>query len=582
MNNQSNQFDLQKRLIIAVLLSFGIMYVFSPPRRQRQASTVTTETKRSQPEAKPALQATDWSAPATSVPAKRPPAQGEQDIPEQEVVLEDDDRRITLSNYGAVIHSIVLKQYRADRSPESPSLELIGRKELQSMSVVLTVGNEVIPHNAPYRVVQASGESVDFERMEPSGLVVHRRYRLNTDFLIEHTLAVTTSRKGAIPAMIQARLALESLASREETKGIKIYQNVWQAESLVDGSVSRFDADHLKKGSEDRNGSIQWVGVGNKHFTLTYLPPADEAMTVKSRRREAINGSAVVRNEIIFPLTLKDGSFSLTGYLFAGPKELSKLRATDQVVGRRMRLAEAVDFGWFAIISVALLAILNTIHLLVGNYGVAILLLTLLIKVLFYPLTKKSFRSMKLMQQIQPLINDLKEKHKDNPQALQKAQMELFQRKGILQAQLSGCLPQLLQFPVYIALFYLLNNAVELRQQPFALWISDLSAAETIGHFPAVIPFIGGWPFGVMPLLYGVLMLVQTKTNPQTSLQPEQARMMMLMPLFFTVFFFIMPSGLVLYFLANTVVTVIQQYQVRHELSFVGLIRHHMKRRPAG
>jgi YidC/Oxa1 family membrane protein insertase len=194
------------------------------------------------------------------------------------------------------------------------------------------------------------------------------------------------------------------------------------------------------------------------------------------------------------------------------------------------------------------------VHRGVPNYGLVIILLSALTKVLFWPLTQKSFKSMRDMQKLQPKLAALKEKYKDDAQRLNKAMMELYREHGV--NPVGGCLPMLLQMPVFISLFNVLSKTIELRRAGFVWWINDLSAPDVVARLPFSLPFIGN-AVSVLPILMGIAMFLQQKMS---TTDPKQAAMTYLLPVVFTVMFFRFPSGLVLYWLVNNVLTIGHQY----------------------
>jgi YidC/Oxa1 family membrane protein insertase len=191
---------------------------------------------------------------------------------------------------------------------------------------------------------------------------------------------------------------------------------------------------------------------------------------------------------------------------------------------------------------------LNFFHRYAHNYGVAIILVTVVVKILFYPLTHKSMKSMTAMQRLQPQMKTIREKYRKDPQAMNKEMMALYKKHGV--NPMGGCLPILFQIPVFWALYKVLAMAIELRQAPFVLWITDLSVAD---------------PWKVTPILMGVSMFAQQKMTP-TATDPRQAQMMLFLPVVFTFFFLNFPSGLVLYWLTNNLLTIAQQYFIRRRL----------------
>lgn len=240
-------------------------------------------------------------------------------------------------------------------------------------------------------------------------------------------------------------------------------------------------------------------------------------------------------------------------HFFGGPKELERLRDLGQ------NLEQLVDLGWFDFLARPALYLMKFLYKFTGNYGVVILLITLLQKVAFLPLTQKSLKSMQAMQMLQPKVAAIRERHKNNRQKMNQETMELYKWHGV--NPLGGCLPMLVQIPIFIALYNALSSSVELWRAPFILWIDDLSAPDTLFVLPFAIPFLGeGFPFRILPLLMGASMFIQQKMTP-TAGDPRQAQMMLYtMPTLFTFLFWGFPSGLVLYWLGSNVLQIAHQY----------------------
>jgi YidC/Oxa1 family membrane protein insertase len=239
-------------------------------------------------------------------------------------------------------------------------------------------------------------------------------------------------------------------------------------------------------------------------------------------------------------ITLNPGEvFTLPYKLYYGPKDLDILKAQGN------QLEKVIDLGWFTVVAKPLLYALKFLYGYVHNYGIAIIIITVIIKMLFYPLTYKSYKSMKDMQKIQPKMALLKEKYKNDKDAMNKAVMELYKTNKV--NPLGGCLPMLVQFPIFVALYRALMTSIELRHAPFMFWIHDLAAKD---------------PYYVTPIVMGATMFIQQKMTPTTSMDPTQAKMMMALPLVFTVMFINMPSGLVLYWLVNNLLTIAQQMYI--------------------
>lgn len=303
-----------------------------------------------------------------------------------------------------------------------------------------------------------------------------------------------------------------------------------KVKKLDNGQVRQFaiygnDVKHITVDSnKDGDGNFKWVGVDfNYHL-----------FAVVFKDKIAAKYKSVESGQLFFelPNATQDLTFD---FVFTK-------KNYDTLIGLGDNLHLAVDFGFFAVLAVPILRGLQFIYKYIPNYGVAIILLTILIRLITFPLQYKSFKSMKKMQQIQPELQKIKDKYKDEPQKMQKETMELFKKAGA--NPLSGCLPLLLQMPFFFAIYRVLYSAVELVGAPFYGWIHDLSIHD---------------PFYVLPVLMGVSMLAQQKLTPQTSVDPTQQKIMLLMPVIFAFIMKSLPAGLVLYIFVSTVVGILQQ-----------------------
>ncbi len=290
--------------------------------------------------------------------------------------------------------------------------------------------------------------------------------------------------------------------------------------------------------SRDLNRSINggWAAMIQHYFVGAWVPPQDESSNFYSkspRDNRYILGMVGENSQVA-----AGESAVFSSQLFVGPKLQDQMRE----VAEGLHLT--VDYGFLTIISAPLFWLLSHIYALVGNWGWAIILLTVMIKLVFYKLSETSYKSMAHMRKVQPKLKELKERYGDDKQKLNEAMMKMYKEEKI--NPLSGCLPILVQIPVFIALYWMLLESVEMRQAPFMLWIQDLSSPD---------------PFFVLPILMGVTMLIQHKLNP-TPLDPIQARVMMILPIAFTFFFIFFPAGLVLYWVVNNVLSIAQQYYI--------------------
>lgn len=319
------------------------------------------------------------------------------------------------------------------------------------------------------------------------------------------------------------------------------------------------DEYHRKKpGDFDENysGMVHWAALQNRYFTMVMMPVAPSGGDAHAEGRRA---EEFMTASIELPVSEKGGRVEETIRLYFGPLDFEILRAMD------LGLEKNVEMGFklFRPVSAVVLWCLVKLYKIIPNYGVVIILLSIFTKVLFYRLSHKSFKSMRDLQALQPKIQALKEKYGDDRQKLSQATMKLYKEAGV--NPLGGCLPMLLQMPVFIALFNVLRNTIEVRQAPFVGWITDLSQQDVLFTMPFSLPFLGN-AFSVLPLVMGVGMLLQSKiggglAGPSSSATQPKAFVYM-MPILFTGLFYHMPSGLVLYWIVNTVLSVAQQWYI--------------------
>ncbi len=293
--------------------------------------------------------------------------------------------------------------------------------------------------------------------------------------------------------------------------------------------------DLISDGPYDLRVAGGWVATIQHHFLIAIIPPAESQNAFRiAQQGELIVASTIGTEARVAP----GGEVTFETTLFVGPKLQSQL----EDVSRGLKLT--VDYGWLTILSQPLFWLLSKVHTLVQNWGVAIIFVTILIKLAFYKLTQASGRSMAKMRTIQPRMKALQERYKDDRQQLSQAMMELYKREKVNPA--AGCLPILIQMPFFLAFYWVLLESVEMRQAPFALWITDLSSRD---------------PYFILPLIMGAAMLLQTKLNPAPA-DPVQAKVMQIMPIVFTGFFAFFPSGLVLYWVTNTILSIAQQWRI--------------------
>lgn len=299
-----------------------------------------------------------------------------------------------------------------------------------------------------------------------------------------------------------------------------------------------------------KNGNDGWIGMLQHYFLSAWLPKQGAPREFYTRQ---VPQGLYAAGVIIPAGTLAPGaSTTLAMPLYAGPQEQEKLAALAP------GLDLAVDYGWLTVIAAPLFWVLQWIHGWTGNWGVAIIILTIFIKLGFYPLSEASYRSMAKMRIVAPKLQRLKDQYGNDRQRMQQAMMELYKTEKI--NPLGGCLPIVVQIPVFIALYWVLLGSVEIRQAPFALWVTDLSAPDRLFNDLFNSSFFGN-SIGLLPILMGATMIIQTRLNPVPP-DPVQAKIMKIMPIAFSIFFFFFPAGLVLYWLVNNILSIAQQWHI--------------------
>jgi YidC/Oxa1 family membrane protein insertase len=322
---------------------------------------------------------------------------------------------------------------------------------------------------------------------------------------------------------------------------------------LLNDKLEQIKSKKMKKEDKNFSGRIGWMAYEIDYFLSAIIPEGQKEGNFLGR----LLPSGMIEAEYTAPPTtlrpLDRVSYNFNLYL--GPKDLDILKKRDD------RLDLAINYGFFNIIAKPLHLALRFFDRYVRNYGISIIILTIIIKIIFWPLTHKSYKSMKEMQKLQPIMAKIREKYKNNKEQMQKELMGLYKTYKV--NPMGGCLPMVIQIPVFFALYRILGTSIELRHAPFFLWINDLSAPDRLFHFPFSIPFMSP-PYGipVLTLLMGASMFIQQKMTP-TAGDPAQAKVMMFLPIIFTVMFVNFPSGLVLYWLTNNILSICQQYSIK-------------------
>ncbi len=526
--------------ILVVLIFFGYQYFLprpeEPPSRAKEAATTL-----------PAKSATPQQAVAP-FPLAAPQGRAAQTrVPEREVVVETETVRAIFTTRGGVLKSWRVKRYTlADgqavdlvalsTGPLGPLFAWSGRLE-EAAPPDFDVDKEHLDLRSP-----AETGSIVFSSRGGGPLQLTKRLTFKGDsYLVE--IQLLWKNTGQKPLTIAPEIAwgpgFHDSPDKQQAR-------LLPPTSWVDGRRVTDDVEKLQ-GVSTHSGAVSWTALQDQYFAAALMPAAGKG--AEATVRKGPSGRPLValaaRAQTIQPAREVSERFAL----YAGPKELDRLKAAGP------DLEKLLDLGWFDILARPALYLLRFLHRFSGNYGAAIILVSLLQKVVFHPLTAKSLRSMQAMQALQPKLAALQERYKNNPQKKQQETMELYKKHGV--NPMGGCLPMLLQIPIFIALYNALSSSVEMWRARF-LWIKDLSQPDAL--FTIDIWGLKSYPFNLLALLMGASMFLQQKMTP-TAGDPRQAKMMLyLMPTMFTFMFWSFPSGLVLYWLVNNMLQIGQQY----------------------
>jgi YidC/Oxa1 family membrane protein insertase len=446
--------------------------------------------------------------------------------------------KVTLSDLGGGISSIELKKYKASVKGDK-NKEII--EDIKPYTYIPKVFQQLTKNGStddstyfkPDRetlVVNDKPETLTLTGTMGNGSKIKKIYTFNPD---NYTIDLNIEMEPSDSKDIYYDFAL--ISDKKENsyvfKGPFVYDKKLQQIEKIEKSM-------------EFNKNYAYAGFDEGFFAFIWMPVSDSKPTLTILKTD--NNIPVMR--------LYSDKGSISGKLYFGPKESKTLQSLN------VKAEKIIDFGWFDIIAKPLILGLNYSNRITRNYGIDIILLTILIKLIFHPLSVKSYRSMKKMQELQPLIKQLKEKYPNDKQKLNQEMMGMYKTRGI--NPMGGCLPMIIQIPVFFALYKGLSGAIELRHAPFMFWINDLSAPEDLFSFT-----VAGYtlPIRILPLIMGITQVIQQKMTP-TSVDPLQEKMMLFMPIFFTFLFWGFPSGLVLYWLINNVISIGQQFYINKQV----------------
>lgn len=523
-----------KNTLIALMLMLAVWFGFSffmtpPPPSTETVQQESSATQKSQ------LSDVISSEPSLVLPIESQVISSAEVAPVREIVVENDLYRAVFSSRGATLISFVTKAYYEKNEPDARQVSLVEGNPTLASSGMEGLGfseDQLFYLDSSSDNLSLSGEEegqIRFFHQRADGLRIEKIYSFSGSkypFQLQFVIVNTSPQ----PVRGRSSLSLATPWSKDSKPDSLTFVG---PVTFVDDDIETDDPKDLLKEPRQYTGGVKWSAFESKYFIQAVVPLTDAVARV-----QVDQVSGIVRN--IFESTAIDlpvgQTFRQDFLLYFGPRDIDILTEVNY------DLARAIDFGIFTLIARPLLHVLKFFYSFVGNYGVSIILLTVIIKLLFWPLTHKSYASMKDMQKLQPEMQKIREKFKNDRERQNRELMELYKTHRV--NPLGGCLPMVVQIPVFFALYKVLMGAIELRQAPFALWISDLSLKD---------------PYYVTPLIMGATMFIQQKLTPST-MDPTQAKIFMLMPIVFTFLFLNFPSGLVLYWLVNNLLTILQQY----------------------
>lgn len=465
-------------------------------------------------------------------------------IPVREIKVENDLYIAVFSTSGGRLQSLQLKNYRKEAVKDSPFQAVVEARSPKEASL-RTTGTDGLAIGADARyLVDYEGEKLalsgaDSEKLVfrlplESGLVVEKIFSFTGDgYAVDLDIRVSNISNSTVSGNFNLGLVQpwdDSMA--DET------QSFVGPSLLVGDKVQRIAVKDIKSGSKIFGKDTLWGGFQTAYFFSGVIPvEGSSEKTQISFENNSVNTQFETPYVNLLPGQVSDFKFTI----YNGPNDFDIL----QGIGNQ--LERIIDFGFFAILAKPLFHILKFFHSFVNNFGVSIVLLTVIIKLAFWPLTQKSYASMKSMQKLQPEMAKIKEKYKNDRDRMNREMMEFYKNNKV--NPLGGCLPMVVQIPVFFALYQVLLHSIDLRHAHFFLWLTDLSAKD---------------PYYITPIIMGGTMFLQQKMTP-TNVDPMQAKIFMAMPLIFTVMFLNFPCGLVIYWLTNNILTILQQYLINRK-----------------
>ncbi len=523
-----------RRLILFVIFSFSTLMLWDAWQRQHTPPAVASQAATGLPAA--AGQPATQQAANASINGAYALAKAER------IKVETDLYSAEIDTAGGDLRKLTLKKHRADDDKKRSYVLL--NDAANPMTYVAQsgfVGDNMPSHKTVYTTTSTSYTMTDGQaQLEvrlnalSNGVSVDKVYIFKRgNYAIDVNFDVRNGGTTSLNPTVYYQIVHDNQSNQGSMLMPKFTGGVYYTEA---DKFKKVSFSHMADKDLSVNSKDGWVGLLQLYFVSSWIPTKDIAREYYSTKLNE-NLFAIGAKSALKEIPVGTNSV-IPARLYSGPQTQKDLLATAP------GLEYTVDYGWLTVIAKPLFWVLSQIHDLVHNWGVAIILLTVLLKLLFYPLSAASYRSMAHMREVAPKLQAMKEKFGDDKPKMQQAMIELYRTEKI--NPMGGCLPILVQIPVFIALYWTILGSIELRNAPFFGWITDLSAID---------------PWYILPVLMGATMIIQTKLNPVPT-DPIQAKVMKIMPVVFSVFFFFFPAGLVLYWLVNNILSIAQQWHI--------------------
>jgi YidC/Oxa1 family membrane protein insertase len=564
------QRNLVLTIVLSLLILLGFQYFYERPRLAQQQALQQQAAQEAE-KAKPtptARNKAEPGAPSVEAPAEKA-VEGERDratVIQEGARVKIDTPRVSgsINLTGARLDDYTLKTYHETVDPKSPDVTLLnplGTADAYYAEFGWTSADKsvAVPGQETHWVadhpVLTQDQPVSLTWDNGAGLRFVRQFSIDDNFMVSVVSRVENSTSAAVTLY---PYALVSRSGTPHTLGYTILHE--GVVGVTDGVLQEAKFGKIDLGSVSQKTTGGWLGLTDKYWLVALIP--DQKTSVKMSYTYAKpNGADKYQVDYLGDGETAEpgGAIDTSQRIFAGAKEVKLLERYRDQLGIP-RFEYAVDWGYFWFLTRPIFALLDFIYSLVGNFGISILILTVVIKAIFFPIASRSFVMMSKMKALNPKLQELKEKCGDDKVKLNQEMMALYKREKV--NPVSGCLPVLLQIPVFFSLYKVLFVTIEMRHQPFYGWIKDLSAPDptTVVNLFGLIPFdapsflmLGAWP-----LILGVTMFFQQRLNPQPT-DPVQAKVFMVMPLIFTVMMAKFPAGLVIYYSWNNLLTILQQ-----------------------